>query len=509
MNAFATGLRIREKRRELGMKQVELARAAEVSASYLNLIEANKRRINGALLNRIAKALDTTTDDLSGAAQSGLVATLADMAADPALAQEDDLTHDLEGVTARYPGWARIAARAYQRLNAVSSEADLMADRLANDPALGGAVHDMLTEVSALRSTSEILYEAGSANDAATDPGAASGLDAQQRRRFEEILFQQSQRLAATGAALARYFDETAERRRLRSPISDAEEALAAITDLPDRIEREAVAARRYILRDDEDIAHALRRATRDRDLRREKGPDLGWLEERDARALAFSETRFNGLISTVLDECAEALNRESGDQDDAGLNEETRTLISREIIRRAADAVLAPIEEVAAHGRDCNWDMERMERRYDGDAGLVMRRIACAIAPGAETGGRAMHIRIDGVGRTLARRGALRLAPQTRQLDCPFWPLHRAPSGGFAAFAVIRHDEGRAFAIARRRLDGMATDMLLLNESAARATGYASAAQETPQNVGADCRICAHKACEWRREPFVAGDVD
>ena len=42
-----TGNRIRERRLVLGMKQADLAEAVGISASYLNLIEHNRRRIGG------------------------------------------------------------------------------------------------------------------------------------------------------------------------------------------------------------------------------------------------------------------------------------------------------------------------------------------------------------------------------------------------------------------------------------------------------------------------------
>ena len=42
-----TGGRIRERRIALGLRQAELAPRAGISASYLNLIEHNRRRIGG------------------------------------------------------------------------------------------------------------------------------------------------------------------------------------------------------------------------------------------------------------------------------------------------------------------------------------------------------------------------------------------------------------------------------------------------------------------------------
>ena len=53
-----TGSRIRERRIMSGLKQAELARMADISPSYLNLIEHNRRRIGGKLLLDIAEVLE-------------------------------------------------------------------------------------------------------------------------------------------------------------------------------------------------------------------------------------------------------------------------------------------------------------------------------------------------------------------------------------------------------------------------------------------------------------------
>ena len=64
MDRSILGTRIRQRRREIGLTQGALARKAGISASYLNLIEWNKRPIAGTLLHRIAKALNLAPEDL-------------------------------------------------------------------------------------------------------------------------------------------------------------------------------------------------------------------------------------------------------------------------------------------------------------------------------------------------------------------------------------------------------------------------------------------------------------
>ena len=70
------GLRISTRRKALGVSQAALARAVGVSPSYLNLIEANKRQVGGALLQRIAAELGIERDELTGEAEHRLMPTL-------------------------------------------------------------------------------------------------------------------------------------------------------------------------------------------------------------------------------------------------------------------------------------------------------------------------------------------------------------------------------------------------------------------------------------------------
>ena len=78
------GTRIRQRRREIGITQAELARRIGISASYLNLIEWNKRRIAGTLLRNIAESLNLAIEELDGASEHRLHETLVEIAHLPA-----------------------------------------------------------------------------------------------------------------------------------------------------------------------------------------------------------------------------------------------------------------------------------------------------------------------------------------------------------------------------------------------------------------------------------------
>ena len=71
-----TGSRIRDRRLIRGLRQADLARKIGISTSYLNLIEHNRRRIGGKLLNALADALDVEVSVLNQGAEASLIAAL-------------------------------------------------------------------------------------------------------------------------------------------------------------------------------------------------------------------------------------------------------------------------------------------------------------------------------------------------------------------------------------------------------------------------------------------------
>ena len=86
MRSSLIGATLRERRRALGITQAALAARIGISASYLNLIEGDKRSIGGALLKRIADALGLALSEIDGAAERRLVADLAELCGEPLLA---------------------------------------------------------------------------------------------------------------------------------------------------------------------------------------------------------------------------------------------------------------------------------------------------------------------------------------------------------------------------------------------------------------------------------------
>lgn len=188
-----TGTRIRERRSIKGIRQAELARQIGISASYLNLIEHNRRRIGGKLLVNIAHVLGVEPSMLSEGAEAALIATLREAAADAAsTAAELDRAEEFAG---RFPGWAEVLALAHRRIASLERTVETLSDRLTHDPHLAASLHEVLSTAAAIRSTASILAETGE-------------LDPKWRDKFHRNLNEDSRRLAESSKEMVAYLDD-------------------------------------------------------------------------------------------------------------------------------------------------------------------------------------------------------------------------------------------------------------------------------------------------------------
>lgn len=186
-----TGARIREKRLDQGLRQASLAEAVGISPSYLNLIEHNRRRIGGKLLGDIARVLGVEAAHLTEGADSDLLDQMRGAAA---------LTGDIaeiaraEEFAARYPGWSALIATQARRIATLEAQVHSLRDRLTHDPRLASALHEVISAVTAIRSTASILV-------------GQEKLDADWQRRFHHNIHTDSLRLAQNSEALIAFLE--------------------------------------------------------------------------------------------------------------------------------------------------------------------------------------------------------------------------------------------------------------------------------------------------------------
>lgn len=210
------GTRIRERRLSLGRRQSDIARGAQISAAYLNLIEHNRRPVSDALLGRLAQALDTDVKELASDREELVIAALREAAAridlrGPQPAEIDRITE----FAARFPGWAAVLAGTLRLAEGMERRLVSYSDRMSRDPYLLTTLHEVQSAVTALRSTASILAE-------------TPDIDDQWRNRFHAILDQDSQRLSRTAQALVAYLDSFEDDIVPMSPREEVEAWIAA-----------------------------------------------------------------------------------------------------------------------------------------------------------------------------------------------------------------------------------------------------------------------------------------
>ena len=183
------GTRIRERRVQQGMRQSELAAEVGISPSYLNLIEHNRRRIGGKILNRLAEVLEVETSLLSEGAEAALIASLNEAAAGraPHRARAEEFA-------GRFPGWAQLLVDLHRENATLEQSVRTLTDRLAHDPHLAASLHDVISTVTAIRSTASILVE-------------TKELEPEWQGRFHRNINEDSKRLAEGAEDLVRYLE--------------------------------------------------------------------------------------------------------------------------------------------------------------------------------------------------------------------------------------------------------------------------------------------------------------
>ncbi|MEQ9643228.1 MAG: short-chain fatty acyl-CoA regulator family protein [Alphaproteobacteria bacterium] len=451
------GARIRQRRRELGLSQAELARRVGISASYLNLIEWNKRQIAGTRLRHIAEALDLELGELDGAAERRLLETLTEVGHLPELAAlglEDERIGELIG---RFPGWARGLAAVARSQQEATARAQMLSDRLSNDPFLGETVHRMLTRIAAIRSAAEILTE-------------YPDVPADRRERFHLIVHEESRALSDVGEALAAYLDKAEAPTRTLTPVDEVE----ALFDARGHhfAEIEAAAA-----------------------------PLTGLLVEpqpvsRHAKARTLAETQLGDTIDELIAAQPEIETAAAGAR------------ARRALADYAVGAILMPLARFVDLARASRYDLEALAAGFAVDVAAVCRRLTNL--PRAPETPRFGYLRANAAGTIIEMLGLEGLAIPRYAAACPLWVLYRAqqspeavirqralfPSGArFVFVARARNTGPTGFGKPRHYL----TDMITMSEADAQRTVYAADAAVPVEEVGPSCRLCPRRSCPHR----------
>ncbi len=451
------GPRIRERRRSIGITQANLARQVEISPSYLNLIEHNKRDIGGTLLRKLASALDLPLDQLDGAADRRLLETLEEIARTPELGALGVESARIGELIGRFPGWARGILALSRSEHQATNVAQVLSDRLNHDPFLGETVHKMLTRIASLYSASEII------NDHLE-------IDTLHRDRFYAIIHEESQHLSELGDALASYFDNAAWARRTLTPLDEVDALFDGrnnhFAEIESRVER----------------LHA-------------KLPD------------GTASSRFNAARSLVESQLDKTLRKIVAGE--PGLETDIARARSFEIlVRYAITAVLVPAETFKQRALKYQFDIELLADDFTVDFEVICERLSAL--PPTEALPRFGFYQANASGNIIRSRNLPGLGVPRYGFACPLWILYRAqqtpytvlrqhvqlPSGeGFVLVARAASTVNASFSQARHFL----TDMCVLSDQDAKHTVYAPDRSTPFEPVGLSCRTCPRRNCKHR----------
>jgi len=447
------GAKIRVFRRRLGLSQVQLADRLGISASYLNLIEANKRPLPADLLIALARQFQVDLQSFTADEDARVVADLNEALADPVLGDLEVPAAEVRELAATAPAAARALLRLYQGYKAARGSADALAVQLDEGELLAGVersrvsteeVSDLLQRRSnhfpELEEGAEELWRRASLDRYGLYPGLVAFLG---RELGVEVRIADAD---ADPGVLRRY---DADRRRL---------VLSEL--LPTR-------SRNF------QLAHTI--------------------------ALLAYPDRVNAVV-----------------EDDGLTLPESRALARVAMANYFAGAVLMPYERFLLGAQQTRYDLDVLGRRFKVSFEQVAHRLTTLRRPHAE-GVAFHYIRIDVAGNISKRFSASGIRIARFSGACPRWNVFAAfLTPGMIRVQLSRMPEGPAyFCIARtvhRDAGGYhaqhpvhAIGLGCRLEDATQlvySDGIALDREENIVPVGVNCRLCARSDCEQRALP-------
>ena len=508
------GARIRRKRKAAGLTQAALAGALGISASYLNLIENNKRAIGGTLLLRIGERLGIDLEHLSGDAEARIIATIGELMGDPAMGGLEIDAQSARDLVTRFPEAGAVLARLYHAYADANAEIDVLQHRLKSDPLLSQLLHPILNRIAGIKSGAEILE---------TIPD----LTEEERGRFVTTINAEARELVPSMQSLVDYFDQAAARQKRLSPLSELDEAIIGHNNHFPLLEDAAAALRAELgagsgRLDAAAIAGALHArfgidshvVGAARDARADdRGGDWGG---DGGGALVFRESTpqssrvFQMLRLYALKAAGDVIETTLGRMDLA--SDEAKALARRALSSYVAAAAMMPYDSFLAMAEERRYDAELMSDILGVSFEQVAHRFVTLRRKGSE-GVPFGFLRADRSGRLTKRFPLPGLSIPGFGHGCLLWPVY----GAFSEPGVVRQVSvfpggGRFLLLAkatRKHTDGFGVPplvfsvMLACDIVHADRTVYGRGLDlgQKPVEVGPACMLCPRLACSHRQE--------
>ena len=133
------GAKVRALRRRENLSQVQLAEKMEISPSYLNLIENNRRPLPATLLVKLAQLFAVEVNSFAADEDQRLVSDLTEAFADPLFEESGLLSTDMREMANASPAAARAVLSLYRAYQASRAQVDDLSSRLSDAGEAAGA----------------------------------------------------------------------------------------------------------------------------------------------------------------------------------------------------------------------------------------------------------------------------------------------------------------------------------------------------------------------------------
>ena len=508
------GFRISNRRKSLRISQAALARLVGISPSYLNLIENNKRDIGGALLNRVAAQLNIDIEELAGRAEQKLLQDLEEAFADPVLESLPFRPDERRELVAQYPASAGAVSRLHRAYATAVGNADAYADRLRSDPLLSQLLHQILSGITAIRSSAEILED-------------VTDLDEAERRQFLAAIGRDSRTLSDVARNLIGQFDTASQMQRSMSPAREIDDLLIERENHFPLLEQAAIELRLEIERAgpfgiaslsdllESHFGVAVRVGGPPDDLgypgqyRFDAAARTMWFH--GATTLATRQFQLARLFGELAATDAIAATLES-----ATLSTPTaRRLASRAVGSYLAGAMVFPYERVLEDAEACAYDIDHLRQAYYASFEQVAHRLVSLRRPGQQ-GIPFGFLRSDPAGRLTKHFPLPGLLLPNSGHACPLWAIYGAfRTPDVPLRQVVRFSDGSRYLFLARTVQRRTASfreqvvsssvMLACDVLHADRTVYGAGLDLSDLDadilVGPSCRLCTRSDCASRQE--------
>ncbi|MCH9807748.1 MAG: short-chain fatty acyl-CoA regulator family protein [Alphaproteobacteria bacterium] len=512
MIAAPVGSRLREARKKRRLTQTKLAELVGISVSYLNLIEHNKRSIGGALLSRLANELGLDVSQLSGQEDARLMQQLGELAAEP-------LIHDIplkekgaEAIVTREPDWARAMVRLHNVWRGANELIEALSDQLNRDPFVLEASHKILTQITAVRSLSEVLEQ-------------EDDLLPHHRHRFSSLLAEESKSLGLSARELFQFLSEREQESRPATPAGEVDDFIIdhdnyfpeieeAATRLHSRLQHAGLIDERTLC--DHLASRFSIRVEFDADFRRGPGRRPGvshFRFDEASKHLVLNASAPNSTLRFQLArilfslECEELL-KDTVDEKTL-TTEDARERGFLALARYGAGALLLPYDGFLEAAEKLRYDIQMLTVRFNASFEQVCHRLVTLRRPGASAVPFAF-MRTDLAGNTSKRFSLPNLRIPRHGSACSLWAVYQAfLTPDRITPQIVQLADDRRFLIVARAITKEAgayseiqqvySIMLACSASYMDRIVYGDNLSSAVTPAGISCRLCPRTNCQQR----------